>query len=162
MIHHCTALVHNMPNAKHQPNVALIGSGEYVSHTQLPVRRNTADPSSSQTTGWVGGTDGKGSTSDKSVGVVGLVSFDLRRRGLLGDEISIVGTNGDKFSAIRDHFKKNIEGRYKELDTSFVGFPQAGKRDPEACELCTRSIVCSHSNLTPGQLLPQTRPRSTS
>lgn len=65
--------------------------------------------------------------------------FDLRRRGLVGSELSMVGTSGDKFDGVREHFKKNIEGRYKEMDASFVGYPEKGVRDPEACE-CLQSF----------------------
>lgn len=40
------------------------------------------------------------SGSDKKVGVVGLILFDLRRRGKVG-KLSMVGTSGFKFPAIR-------------------------------------------------------------
>ena len=50
------------------------------------------------TTGFVGG---GASGSDKKVGVVGLSLFDLRRRGKVGD-LSMVGTTGSKFPAIRE------------------------------------------------------------
>lgn len=56
-------------------NVALMGSGEY-------------------TTGYVPGTSVK---SDKKLGVVGLVMFDLKRRGIVGD-ISIAGVTSSKVS----------------------------------------------------------------
>ena len=49
------------------------------------------------TTGFVGG---GASGSDKKVGVVGLSLFDLRRRGKVGN-LSMAGTNGTKFPAIR-------------------------------------------------------------
>jgi len=49
------------------------------------------------TTGFVGGGASK---SDKKVGVVGLTLFDLRRRGKVG-KLSMVGTSGGKFPAIR-------------------------------------------------------------
>jgi D-galacturonate reductase len=64
-----------------KPSVLIVGTGEYV-------------------TGYVGGT---ASASDKKIGVVGLVCFDLRRRGLIG-KILIAGTQGTKFPAIRNHF----------------------------------------------------------
>lgn len=51
------------------------------------------------TTGFVGGGM---SGSDKKVGVVGLTLFDLRRRGKVG-KLSMVGTSGNKFPAIRAH-----------------------------------------------------------
>lgn len=50
------------------------------------------------TTGFVGG---GASGSDKKVGVVGLTMFDLRRRGKVG-KLSMVGTSGNKFPAIRE------------------------------------------------------------
>ena len=59
-------------------NVLMVGTGEY-------------------TTGFVGG---GASGSDKKVGVVGLSLFDLRRRGKV-DKLSMVGTSGGKFPAIR-------------------------------------------------------------
>jgi D-galacturonate reductase len=61
-------------------NVCMVGTGEY-------------------TTGFVGG---GASGSDKKVGVVGLTLFDLRRRGKVGN-LSMVGTSGNKFLAIREY-----------------------------------------------------------
>ncbi|KAM0753294.1 NAD(P)-binding protein [Meredithblackwellia eburnea MCA 4105] len=90
-------------------SVALIGSGEY-------------------TTGYTGN-DAK---SDKKIGVVGLVCFDLKRRGFVKD-ISIVGVSSGKWEKIENHFKQNIEQVYKGLDTSFEPFPKPGSpSDPEA------------------------------
>lgn len=66
------------------------------------------------------------------VGVVGLVYFDLRRRGLCGPNLSMVATDGSKHPSIKAHFKKNIEGRYRDMDTSYVGFPAEGVKDREA------------------------------
>ena len=60
-------------------NVLMVGTGEY-------------------TTGFVGG---GASGSDKKVGVVGLTMFDLRRRGKVG-KLSMVGTSGTKYPAIRE------------------------------------------------------------
>ncbi|CAK7240684.1 MAG: hypothetical protein STHCBS139747_002130 [Sporothrix thermara] len=90
-------------------NVLMVGTGEY-------------------TTGFVGG---GASGSDKKVGVVGLSLFDLRRRGKVGD-LSMVGTTGSKFPAIRDHLQKNITQVYNGLDTSFVSYPAEGQRNPDA------------------------------
>lgn len=59
-------------------NVLMVGTGEY-------------------TTGFVGG---GASGSDKKVGVVGLTLFDLRRRGKVA-KLSMAGTNGSKYPAIR-------------------------------------------------------------
>lgn len=50
------------------------------------------------------------------IGVVGLVCFDLRRRGIVG-KLSMVGTSGGKFPQIRDHLQKNIADVYG-MDTS--------------------------------------------
>ncbi|KAF2159561.1 hypothetical protein M409DRAFT_30036 [Zasmidium cellare ATCC 36951] len=90
-------------------NVCMIGTGEY-------------------TTGFV---DGSASGSDKKVGVVGLTLFDLRRRGKVG-ALSMVGTSGQKFPAIRIHLHQNITLAYNNLDTSFTSFPADDRRDPEA------------------------------
>jgi len=53
-------------------NAVIFGTGEYV-------------------TGWTGA---EGSKSDKSLGVVALVHFDLRERGLIGDKILCVEPTG--------------------------------------------------------------------
>lgn len=90
-------------------NVCMVGTGEY-------------------TTGFVGGGQ---SGSDKKVGVVGLTLFDLRRRGLVGN-LSMVGTSGNKFPAIKQHLHKNITEAYNGLDTSFTSYPNDDERDPEA------------------------------
>jgi hypothetical protein len=68
-------------------NSIIFGTGEYV-------------------TGWTGAS---GSKSDKALGVVALVHFDLRERGLIGDKIALCGTNGGKFDDIRSHFKDKIQ-----------------------------------------------------
>ncbi|KAF2210876.1 hypothetical protein CERZMDRAFT_113031 [Cercospora zeae-maydis SCOH1-5] len=90
-------------------NVCMVGTGEY-------------------TTGFVGGGQ---SGSDKKVGVVGLTLFDLRRRGIVG-KLSMVGTSGHKFPAIREHLHNNITRAYNALDTSFDSFPANDQSDPEA------------------------------
>ena len=85
-------------------NAVIFGTGEYV-------------------TGWTGA---EGSKSDKSLGVVALVHFDLRERGLIGDKIALCGTNGNKFEAIRNHFKEKIVfSNLPNLD--FEQFPQTGE-----------------------------------
>ncbi|KAI5481380.1 dehydrogenase [Pseudohyphozyma bogoriensis] len=90
-------------------DVALIGAGEY-------------------TTGYTTGSV----KSDKKLGVVGLVMFDLRRRGIV-NEISIAGTSSGKWPAVQAHFKENIEGAYKDMDTTFTPFPALGApRDADA------------------------------
>jgi D-galacturonate reductase len=90
-------------------NVLMVGTGEY-------------------TTGFVGG---GASGSDKKVGVVGLTMFDLRRRGKVG-KLSMVGTSGNKYPAIREHLLKNISQAYNNLDTSFDSYPANDIRDPSA------------------------------
>ncbi|TDL28669.1 NAD(P)-binding protein [Rickenella mellea] len=90
-------------------NVLMCGTGEY-------------------TTGWTGSGASK---SDKKIGVVGLTLFDLRRLGKVNN-LSMVGTNGSKFPAIRQHLHENIALAYKDMDTSFVGYPDEGKSDPTA------------------------------
>ncbi|KAK6189250.1 hypothetical protein LQW54_013469 [Pestalotiopsis sp. IQ-011] len=98
-----------MASEKKLVNVLMVGTGEY-------------------TTGFVGG---GASGSDKKVGVVGLTLFDLRRRGKVG-KLSMVGTNGTKFPAIRQHLDKNITQVYNSLDTSFDSFPANDTKDPDA------------------------------
>ncbi|KAH7362650.1 D-galacturonic acid reductase [Plectosphaerella cucumerina] len=90
-------------------NVLMVGTGEY-------------------TTGFVGG---GASGSDKKVGVVGLSLFDLRRRGKVG-KLSMAGTNGTKFPAIRQHLDTNISKVYNNLDISFDSFPANDAKDPDA------------------------------
>ncbi|KAK6359753.1 hypothetical protein TWF696_000894 [Orbilia brochopaga] len=90
-------------------NVLMVGTGEY-------------------TTGFVGT---GASTSDKKVGVVGLTMFDLRRRGKVG-ELSMVGVNGKKYPAIREHLDKNISQVYNGLDVSFKSFPADNVVDADA------------------------------
>ncbi|KAK7746587.1 hypothetical protein SLS62_009308 [Diatrype stigma] len=90
-------------------NVLMVGTGEY-------------------TTGFVGG---GASGSDKKVGVVGLTLFDLRRRGKVG-KLSMVGTNGTKFPAIRQHLETNITQVYNGLDVSFESYPADNAKDAES------------------------------
>ena len=72
------------------------------------------------------------SGSDKKVGVVGLTLFDLRRRGKVG-RLSMVGTSGQKYPAIREHLRKNISAVYNGLDVSFYSFPSdTTARDAES------------------------------
>ncbi|KIM85427.1 hypothetical protein PILCRDRAFT_96497 [Piloderma croceum F 1598] len=78
------------------------------------------------TTGWTGSGASK---SDKKV--VGLTLFDLRRLGKV-DRLGMVGVNGGKFPAIRQHLAENIGGVYKDMDLSFEEFPKQGKTDPDA------------------------------
>lgn len=68
----------------------MIGTGEY-------------------TTGYVHTT---ASSSDKKAGVIALTLFDLRRQGKIG-RIAMAGTNGTKYSAIRQHLKDQINCAYQ-------------------------------------------------
>ncbi|KAJ3126157.1 hypothetical protein HK100_010416 [Physocladia obscura] len=91
-------------------NVLIVGTGEY-------------------TTGYVGG---GASNSDKSLGVVGLVMFDLRSRGKV-DWIGMVGTTGLKNVGIRQHLTNGIGKKYTGLDTTVELMPADGiARDVEA------------------------------
>lgn len=90
-------------------NVLMVGTGEY-------------------TTGFVGG---GASGSDKKVGVVGLTLFDLRRRGKVA-KLGMVGVNGTKFPAIRQHLETNISKVYNGLDCSFDSYPANDVKDPDA------------------------------
>ncbi|KAI0793419.1 NAD-P-binding protein [Abortiporus biennis] len=90
-------------------NVLMCGTGEY-------------------TTGWTGSGASK---SDKKIGVVGLTLFDLRRLGKV-DQLSMVGTNGGKFPAIRKHLQENIAEAYKDMDVSFEEFPKGDQINGEA------------------------------
>ncbi|KAF4692714.1 hypothetical protein FOZ60_012827 [Perkinsus olseni] len=99
-------------------NVVMVGTGEY-------------------TTGYVAG---HASRSDKTKGVVGLVMFDLRRRGKVGT-IGCVGTNGTKFPAIRDLFEENISKVYNNVDVSMSTWPADDvHRDVEAYKQAIDSL----------------------
>ena len=57
---------------------------------------------------------------------------DLRRQGKIG-RIAMAGTNGTKYSAIRQHLKDQINRAYKEMDVSFDAFPNDDiLSDPQA------------------------------
>jgi D-galacturonate reductase len=90
-------------------NVLMVGTGEY-------------------TTGFVGSSE---AAPDKKVGVVGLTLFDLRRRGKV-DKLSMVGVNGTKYPAIREHLTKNITGVYNNLDATFTSYPADDQKDADA------------------------------
>lgn len=108
-------------------NAIIFGTGEYV-------------------TGWTGQ---GGSKSDKALGVVGLVHFDLRERGLIGSKIALCGTNGNKFKDIRNHFDEKIGKAFKNLpNLSFEAFPNEGEVDSKAYLKCLEEFskpgdVCS-------------------
>jgi D-galacturonate reductase len=81
-------------------DVLMIGTGEY-------------------TTGFV---DGQAAQSDKGAGVVALTCFDLRRRGVIG-KLSMAGTNGTKFPAIRQHLSQVIGDVYRDMNLDFQSYP---------------------------------------
>ncbi|KAI8918739.1 hypothetical protein BC831DRAFT_122442 [Entophlyctis helioformis] len=91
-------------------NVLMVGTGEY-------------------TTGYV---HDSASASDKRIGVVGLVLFDMRRRGKVGS-VGMVGTTGRKNAGIRRHLQSQIAGAYKDMDVSVDLFPADDvERDADA------------------------------
>ena len=101
-----------------QIDVLIVGTGEY-------------------TTGFVGGAAAK---SDKGPGVVALVLFDLRRRGIVR-HLRMVGTNGTKFPGIRQHLQTCIGDRYRDLDTSLQSFPADDvPNDPHAYKQAIRCM----------------------
>nr|KAJ3420722.1 hypothetical protein HK105_005332 [Polyrhizophydium stewartii] len=72
------------------------------------------------------------SGSDKRIGVVGLVLFDMRRRGKV-DKLAMVGTTGRKNAAVREHLRTNIAGVYKDMDVSVDMLPaDSVDRAPDA------------------------------
>lgn len=70
--------------------------------------------------------------SPPQIGVVALTFFDLRRRSLCGPNLSIVSTDGSKHPSIKEHFTKNIEAVYRDMSTTYTGYPSPGIRDAEA------------------------------
>ncbi|KAI9031569.1 hypothetical protein CLU79DRAFT_729161 [Phycomyces nitens] len=89
-------------------NVLMVGTGEY-------------------TTGFV---NGNASASDKKVGVIALTMFDLRRREKVSS-IGMVGVNGKKFPAVREHLDKNI-GQVYNMDTQVTTYPEDDQIDPDS------------------------------
>ncbi|KAG9235396.1 hypothetical protein BJ875DRAFT_272211 [Amylocarpus encephaloides] len=112
-------------------DVLMVGTGEY-------------------TTGFVGG---GASGSDKKVGVVGLTMFDLRRRGKVR-KLSMVGTLGTKFPAIREHLQRNISNVYNNLDTTFESYPANDTHDANAYKAAIDA-------LTPGSAITIFTPDTT-
>jgi D-galacturonate reductase len=90
-------------------DVLIIGTGEYVT----------------------GLTHGSVIDSDKSLGVIGIVLFDLRRRGLV-NTIRICGQRGNRFPLIRKHFRKNIADTYQEMNVEFTQYPEDDEYDSRA------------------------------
>lgn len=52
----------------------------------------------------------------------------------------MVGTTGNKFPAIREHFQKNIGNVYRGLDLSFQAYPDEQCRDPEAYKQALKAL----------------------
>uniref|UniRef100_A0A7S1XWL6 Gfo/Idh/MocA-like oxidoreductase N-terminal domain-containing protein n=1 Tax=Phaeomonas parva TaxID=124430 RepID=A0A7S1XWL6_9STRA len=98
-------------------NVLMIGTGEY-------------------TTGYVGGA---AADSDKGAGVVALVMFDLRSRGVVG-RVGMCGTNGAKFPGIRAHMQRCIGDVYDGLSLECETWPADGVRDGEAYKTAVASF----------------------
>ncbi len=78
-------------------------------------------------------------TSDKSFGVIALSLFDMRERGLVGD-ILLVGRNGARFGAIREHFENNVKGAYPALDVSFHAYPKEPIVDESAYKTALKEL----------------------
>lgn len=63
--------------------------------------------------------------------MVALVHFDLRTRGLIGENITLCGTNGDKFEDIRKHFASRLN--FKNISNiTFAQCPKPGVQDRKA------------------------------
>jgi D-galacturonate reductase len=58
----------------------------------------------------------------------------------------MVGTNGSKFPAIRQHLEKNIKNVYNGLDVGFISFPEDGQVDPKA-------YIAAIDKLSPGDAI---------
>lgn len=87
----------------------MVGTGEYTTGSQPIIK--------------LGFVSGQQSASDKKIGVVGLSLFYLRSRGVVG-RLLMAGVNGTKYPGIREHFRQNIAGVYRDLaDVSFESFP---------------------------------------
>jgi len=117
-----------MPKELAKLNVLMCGTGEY-------------------TTGWVGTGASK---SDKKIGVVGLTMFDLRRLGKV-DKLGMVGVNGSKFPAIREHLAANIGSVYKDMDLTLTNSPNKVLSTPRLTRL--PSTGCPPAMLSLSSLL---------
>lgn len=87
------------------------------------------------TTGYIGGQHNQ---SDKGTGVVALVMFDLRSRGMV-DRLGMVGRDGTKFPEIRKHMQNKL-GIYKGLDMAFTSYPADDKVDANATKLAVKEF----------------------
>ncbi|RKP03185.1 hypothetical protein CXG81DRAFT_29349 [Caulochytrium protostelioides] len=101
--------------------VLMVGTGEYTTGYMPNVRAD--------------------SKSDKKMGVVGLVLFDMRRRGHVVGRLAMVGTSGTKNAAIRAHMKEQLADRYCGMDTTVDIYPPDGSpRNPEAYKDAIKSM----------------------
>lgn len=80
------------------------------------------------TTGYIPGST---AAPDKSKGVVGIVLFDLKRRGKI-ESIGMVGVNGTKIPDIKNHLDNSIGKCYKDMDTTIDAWPKDNIIDPFA------------------------------
>eukprot|EP00842_Homolaphlyctis_polyrhiza_P005867 jgi/Hompol1/6281/HPOL_002619-RA len=110
--------VADAPGAAQMLDVLLVGTGEY-------------------TTGYV---HNAASGSDKRIGVVALVMFDMRRRGRVR-AVTLVGTTGRKNAGLRDHLQSRIADAYRGLDVSAELLPHdAVDYDPDAYKAAIDSM----------------------
>ena len=98
-------------------DVLVVGTGEYV-------------------TGYV---QGAASRSDKGLGVIALILFDLRLRGKV-NRIILCGRHGNRFPEIRAHFKTQISSRYSDLDVTIETFPADDAYLPTAYLTAIKSL----------------------
>ena len=78
--------------------------------------------------------------SDKSFGVIALSLFDMRDRGMIGN-ISLVGRNGKRFAAIREHFQTNLKGAYPDLNVDFISYPKEDVLDEDAYKEALQNLA---------------------
>lgn len=102
-------------------NVLMIGTGEYTTGIVQSATEPKKEGEEQQH---------QVSKSDKKLGVVGVVSFDLRRRGLV-DRLLLAGQRGSKMQQIRDHWN-SMRDVYASIDTEFEAFPKGLDTNPNA------------------------------
>ncbi|KAJ3416586.1 hypothetical protein HDV05_000868 [Chytridiales sp. JEL 0842] len=77
--------------------------------------------------------------SDKSLGVLGLVLFDLRSRDKVG-WVGMCSTSSRKNERIRSHLREEIAGRYRGLDVGVELFPKEGEEEDNGNEGWKKAI----------------------
>jgi len=75
--------------------------------------------------------------SDKKAGVVGIVMFDLRKRGRV-NRVGLCGVNGKKLPDVRAHMKKAIADTYTGFDIS------CGKTMLDGVRFEILVTICAH------------------